>query len=689
MHSSTPRPRIRLRRLFWVSALAFIPLHAAPIDGKWSAEFDTQVGQQKYTYTLAAAGEKLTGSAEWERMGQKGTTELKEGHVNGDQVSFVEIISVPEMELRVTYKGVVKGDELKMTRAVGDFAQEEILAKRVGTSLATGAATASAAGAGAAAAAAVAQPVASHTIAAGPFKPTWESLAQNYRAPDWFRDAKFGIWAHWSAQCVPEFGDWYARQMYIQGHGTYDFHTQKYGHPADIGFMEIENLWKAEKWDPEKLMSLYKRAGAKYFVALANHHDNFDAYNSKHHAWNSVNVGPKKDIVGTWAKLARANGLKFGVSNHSAHAWHWYQTAYGYDAEGPRAGERYDAFKLKKEDGKGKWWEGLDPQDLYTGPNIVMPDGIKTIKEAKDWHEKHDRVWNENPPAMNPKFTETWYLRAQDLVDQYKPDLLYFDNFALPLGQTGLDIAAHFYNANLAWHAGKPNAVLNIKGVSPERRGAVIDDIERGVAEGIRSAPWQTDTCIGSWHYDRRVFEQHKYKTVAQVSRMLVDIVSKNGNLLLSIPVRGNGEIDEDEVAFLEGMAKWMDVNGDAIFATRPWTIYGEGPSVQEKAEAGHFGGAKDVRSKPYTAEDMRFTTKNGSLYAFVMEWPTSKSVLVKSLATASPQTAGKKVSAVSLLGYSGKVTWSQDEQGLHVQLPDQPPSEHAFALKIDGIAAQ
>src|SRR4051812_19895640 len=223
-------------------------------------------------------------------------------------------------------------------------------------------------------------PPTARSIASGPFQPTWDSLKQ-YKAPDWFRDAKFGLWNHWTAQCVPEQGDWYARRMYLQGDAANKFHVEKYGHPSKFGFMEIDNLWKAENWQPEALMDLYVKAGAKYFVALANHHDNFDNYDSTHHAWNSVRIGPKKDIVGTYAKLARDRGLRFGVTNHSAHSWHWFQTAYGYDPEGDMAGVRYDAFRLRKEDGKGTWWDGLDPQELYTGPNIVMPDGIKSIKE--------------------------------------------------------------------------------------------------------------------------------------------------------------------------------------------------------------------------------------------------------------------------------------------------------------------
>ena len=165
----------------------------------------------------------------------------------------------------------------------------------------------------------------------GPFQPNWDSLKQ-YTTPDWFRDAKFGIWAHWSAQCVPEQGDWYARQMYRQGQPQNDYHVAHYGHPSKVGFMQIDHLWKAEAWDPDELMQLYVKAGAKYFVSLANHHDNFDCFDSAHQPWNSLRVGPKKDIVGTWAKVARKHGLRFGISSHASHAWRWFQTAYGYDA---------------------------------------------------------------------------------------------------------------------------------------------------------------------------------------------------------------------------------------------------------------------------------------------------------------------------------------------------------------------
>jgi alpha-L-fucosidase len=208
-----------------------------------------------------------------------------------------------------------------------------------------------------------------------PFTPSWDSLAAGWRAPDWFRDAKFGIWAHWGPQCVPEAGDWYARLMYLQGNPFYEHHRDHYGHPADTGFLDIIGRWKAQAWDPDALVRFYKENGARYFVALANHHDNFDCYASSHHGWNSVRVGPKKDLIAGWARAARAAGLRFGVSNHSAHAWHWYQPAYGYDPTGPRRGERYDAFRLRERDGR-------EPGGRASTPRRSTPAGASSSPTA-------------------------------------------------------------------------------------------------------------------------------------------------------------------------------------------------------------------------------------------------------------------------------------------------------------------
>jgi alpha-L-fucosidase len=512
------------------------------------------------------------------------------------------------------------------------------------------------------------------TLAPGPFEPSWESLARNYKYPDWYRDAKFGIWAHWSAQCVPEQGDWYARRMYLQGEKDYDYHVKTYGHPSKFGFMEIDNLWKADRWEPEQLMARYKRAGAKYFFALATHHDNFDAYDSKYHEWNSVRIGPKRDIVGTWARVARASGLRFGVSNHNSWAPRWLQPAYGYDGEGPLAGVRYDAYTLTKEDGKGKWWEGLDPQSLYVGPSVVMPDGITGAKAVRDWQTKNTSLARNNPMPTD-RFCQDWFLRCQDLADRYQPDVVYFDTNELPLGQAGLDFASHYYNSSVARNGGAVDVVINAKHIAPDHVGSFVEDIERGIARGIRPEPWQTDTCIGDWHYSRALAESNGYKTVNQVVGMLTDVVSKNGNLMLNIPVRGDGTIDEHEIAFLDGLAAWMAVNGEGIFATRPWKTYGEGPTQLAGRE----------QKSAYTSADIRFTMKAGTLYAFVLAWPESRSALIKTLAANSPQLDGRKITDVSLLGYDGRLNWSQDDQGLSVQLPERPPTEHAVTLRIAG----
>jgi alpha-L-fucosidase len=487
---------------------------------------------------------------------------------------------------------------------------------------------------------------------AGPFQPTWDSLAQ-YQCPEWFRDAKFGIWAHWTAQCVPEQGDWYARQMYQEGSDDYNYQCAHYGHPSKVGFKEIDHLWKAENWDPEKLLDLYVAAGAKYFVSLANHHDNFDNWDSKYQTWNSVALGPKQDIVGTWAKAARQRGLRFGVTVHAARTWDWFDVSHGADKNGPLAGVPYDG-NLTKADGKGLWWDGYDPAELYGPAGAARTDDAKKIYETK------------------------FFNRVMDLVDSHRPDLLYFDDGEPPTTH-GLEIAANYYNKNRQWHQGNLEAILNVKSGSSQVKQSMVLDYERGRSDQIQPHPWQTDTCIGEWHYKRSIFENHQYKTPRQVVRMLVDIVSKNGNLLLNIPVKGDGTIDSDEVAFLQGMAAWMKVNREAIFDTRPWKISGEGPI---KVKGGGFSEGGEDR---LTAKDFRFTTKGNVLYATAMDWPEDGKYVVTTLATNAPGLVGK-VKRVGLLGSSEKLAWTQTAAGLEVTLPAERPCDHAFALKIEGL---
>jgi alpha-L-fucosidase len=485
-------------------------------------------------------------------------------------------------------------------------------------------------------------------VGATPFAPTWQSLAAGYRTPDWFRDAKLGIWAHWGPQCQPEFGDWYARLMYMQGRQlwdrgetAYEHHLKRYGHPSRAGFIDIIGRWKAEHWQPDELLRRYLKAGARYFMAMGCHHDNLDLFASKHHEWNSVRVGPKKDILGTWAPLVREAGLKFGVSNHSSHAWHWWQTAYGYDAEGPMRGRRYDAYWMRKRHGKGRFWDGLDPQELYTGPHYVPPDGITSAAEMNAWHDRRDGQWLEAAPTANMRFVEKWLLRQKQLVEDYRPDLVYFDDTGIPFGATGLEAVAHYYVKAAEWHS-TPDVVLTAKRLGPVERRAVVEDVERGFVDDIRAEPWQTDTCIGNWHYDRRLYDSSGYKSAKQVVQRLADVVSKNGNLLLNIPVRGDGTIDDKEEAILDGITAWMSRNGEAIYDTRPWRTFGEGPT---KPPTGFM--AED-QAKPFTAEDIRFTKKGEALYAIFLDWPQSESAIASLGAKALPDAA---IERVELLG--------------------------------------
>jgi alpha-L-fucosidase len=507
----------------------------------------------------------------------------------------------------------------------------------------------------------------------------WPSLAAHYRVPDWFRDAKFGIWAHWGPQCQPEFGDWYARLMYQQakpewmtGEIPYEHHLKHYGHPSRTGFVDIIGQWKAERWRPEELLKRYVKAGARYFMAMGCHHDNLDLFASRHHAWNSTRVGPKRDIVGTWEPLVRQAGLKFGVSNHSSHAWHWYQVAYGYDAEGPMRGRRYDAYWLRKKHGRGKFWEGLDPQELYTGPYYVPPAGITSAAAMSAWHDKRDGQWIEAPPPFNPGFVERWLLRQNQLVDDYRPDLIYFDDTGLPLGQTGLDAVAHYYARAAEW--GREVVVFGKKLEGIQRR-AIVEDVERGWLDDIRPEPWQTDTCIGNWHYDRRLYENGGYKSAKQVIQRLADVVSKNGNLLLNIPVRGDGTIDDKEEAIVDAIAAWTGRNGEAIFGTRPWRRFGEGPT---RPPAGMLN---ENEAKPFTAEDIRFTRRSDALYAIILDWPERESAVASLGRAALPDAV---IDRVELLG-GPALGFTRDADALRLKIPPADRGEFVPVLKIRG----
>ena len=510
----------------------------------------------------------------------------------------------------------------------------------------------------------------------GPFKASWESL-QGYNVPEWYRNAKFGIWAHWGPQCEPEHGDWYARGMYEEGSDHYKYHVQKYGHPSKFGFKDVIHQWKADQWDPEHLVSLYKRVGAKYFFAMANHHDNLDLWDSKYQSWNAARVGPKKDLIGGWAKAAKKNGLPFGVSVHASHAWTWYEVAQRADKSGPLAGVPYDG-KLTKANGKGAWWEGLDPQELYAQNHPLS----ETQKEGSNFQTQWD--WGGGAAKPSKAYCDKFLKRITELIDKYQPELMYFDDDVLPfhaINDIGLQIAAHHYNQSIKRNKGKLQAVLNGKMLNEMQRKCMVWDIERGQSNVIEPFTWQTDTCIGGWHYDQRVHEGKRYKTAKTVVHTLADIVSKNGNLLLNIPVKGNGTIDDQETAILEEIAVWMKVNSECIYDTRPWKVFGEGPAMQETA-ALSAQGFNEGKGKPLGAGDMRFTVKGDTLYAILLGWPEDGKIKIKSLSDGNALRPGA-ISKIEMLG-GGDLRFQRNAEALEVTLPESRPTlQYAVTLKI------
>lgn len=356
-------------------------------------------------------------------------------------------------------------------------------------------------------------------------------------------------------------------------------------------------------------------------------------------------MGPKRDLIKEWAAAARDQDLKFGVSVHAARTWSWIAPIFSSDQDGPKKDVLYDSY-MTKADGKGKWWEGYDPADLYTRPH--KPDDY-----------------------LPQDYVDRFFLRTLDLIDQHKPDLLYFDDSKSPLGNTGLRIYAHYYNSSLLWNDGKMEVVINSKHNDEVTRKGVVEDVERGAKTDIYPTAWQTDTCVGGWHYNLDFINgERDYKTPNQVIGTLVDIVSKNGNLLLSIPLRADGTPDDYCIGFLKEMAEWIAVNSEGIYGTRPWKKFGEGPTNTA-------GGHVSEKALAYTDKDFRFTTKDGYLYAFAMTVP-KRDLLVQSLAEGS-----MPIHSVELLGSDQKVEWKQTENGLEIAKLPSYPSDHVVCFRV------
>lgn len=478
------------------------------------------------------------------------------------------------------------------------------------------------------------------------YEATFESLSK-HKCPDWFRDVKFGIWSHWGPQSVPMFGDWYARNMYIQDTDQYQYHVRHYGHPSKFGYKDICALWKAENFEPEKLMEQYYKSGARFFVAQASHHDHFFNFASKLNRFNSVEVGPHKDICGLWKAAAKKYDLPFGMTEHLGASFGWWRSNKGADSYGPYAGVPYD---------------GNDPEyrDFYHDnyEHVAKPG------EEDKW------VWL----TGNQKFREYWLAVMKEIIDNYEPDLLYSDSW-LPFGenfesvenkdfQIGLEAVAYLYNqSERRW--GENRAVYTQKSRKKEIYEVGTLDIERSQLPDISPEPWQSETCIGEWFYNARAH----YKRPQHIIDILVDSIAKNGTMLLNIIQKPDGTIDDEAMWILKELEKWFAVNGEAVYGTRPWRVSGEGSSMVK------IDGFTEEQV-PWQQDDFRFVQKDGKLYAFMMCPQMGKTAVVKSL------TEAEHVSSVRLLGV-GELSFTQFSGVLVVNLPDKLPTSYANALEI------
>ena len=469
--------------------------------------------------------------------------------------------------------------------------------------------------------------------APGPYTADWKALGLTYAAPQWWRDAKFGAWSHWDPQSMPEQGDWYALRMYQPGTAQYNYHVSKFGDPSEYGYKEICRDWVIDLWDPNALMDLYIQMGARYFMAMGSHHDNFDNFDSTYQPWNSVRIGVKKDIVGTWEAVARQKGIRFGIGFHNTPArtyGQWMPVRYTSGAKGP-----FDAL-LTKADGKGKWWEGLDPVDLY-GP-----------KHSTDCA---------NQSCNNSAFATQFMYRVDDAISKYRPDIIYFDDHAgdsqvdlgvhMGLGVIAPTIVANYYNKSLTWKEGPVDVVMNMKGVggqynSFQNSASLLPYVERALVRStealteaqISAYPFQTEVTIQDWHYKTG----QGYISAASLLTTLMQNVSRNGSLLLNLTQRGRGNLDAQCTQIAKDLGAWLKVNGEAVYASRPFEVWGDNSVIYTRAQ--------------------------GNVYATLLNW--NGSAVTLSALKSGGATLGT-VSQVEILGSTTAVTFSQSATGLTV----------------------
>ena len=521
-------------------------------------------------------------------------------------------------------------------------------------------------------------------IASGPYEPTWNSIEANYPGtPAWLRDSKFGIWVHFGPQAAGESGDWYARKLYVEGTSAYENHLKKYGHPSEVGYKEVLRDWNPAKFSPKALVDIYKDAGARFLIIQGVHHDQFDMWDSKYQAWNSTRLGPKRDFLGEWEKASRAAGIRFGITFHHEYSWWWWQTAFQSDTQGDKAGIPYDG-NLTLEDGKGKWWEGLDPRYLY-GVNL---------REYESVAEAANTLWSPPKPGIFSGhlefakwYAKWWALRMMDAVDKYQPDFIYTDGTdQQPFSGSGTGtgykcdamqrVIADFYNRTLA-DRGEVDVFSIVK--FRKTTNGTVNTCETGIPEGIKDdQAWIAETPVGDWFYG----PDFVYNSDA-VIRYLLEIVARDGSFGLSIPLRPDGSMDEACHEMLHEVGEWMRVNGDGIYGSSAWKVLGEGKDGKLNTLPGGRIGQWQADHVFYNT-DFRFTVgKDGTLYAWCMTVPKAGDKLtIVSLGT-NKGLFDKKIRSVELMGTEQSVDWKQNADGLEIVYPDSVDLKTAVGFRI------
>jgi len=522
-------------------------------------------------------------------------------------------------------------------------------------------------------------------ITPGPFEPTWESIEKNYPGtPAWLREAKFGIWVHFGPQAAGMSGDWYARKMYVPGTMAYNNHLKNQGHPSRVGYKDMLRDWNPSKLDPAKLTAIYKAAGARFLIVQGVHHDNFDLWDSRFQPWNSTRMGPKRDLLGEWSRAAKAAGMRYGVAFHHEYSWWWWQTAFGSDKEGPLAGVPYDG-NLTLADGKGTWWEGLDPRRLY---NVDLREykGV-TAAAYSPWSPPPAGLFSRHS-AYAKWYATQWALRIMDVVDHYDPDFIYTDGtgsqpFSGSHTGTGIKadatqrVIADFYNQTLK-RRGKVDTFSIIK-FRPTTNGTVNTE-EGTIPAGIKAdQAWIAETPVGDWYYG----PGFTYDSGAVIHYILEE-VARDGNAAICISPLPDGSLDEGSLRMLKEIGAWMKLNGQGIYGSKAWVVPGEGEGGKLRTLPGGSIGKKQAAFQ-FGPKDFRFTVgRDGSLYAFGMAVPAAGSeIRIVSLGRAA-NLLGKPVGSVTLLGHTGApVRWKQEDDALVITVPQAMPFATAVAFNI------